>query len=38
MFFVAVFGYVPAVVNETVQKHLCTAAIFIKRHWTSSVG
>lgn len=38
MFFVAVFGYVTAVVNETVQKHLGTAAICINRHWTNSVG
>lgn len=38
MFFVAVFSYVPAMVNETVQKHLHTAAICINRHWTNSVG
>lgn len=38
MFFVAVFSYVPAMVNETLQKHLHTAAICMNRHWTNSVG
>lgn len=38
MFFVAVSGYVPAVVNETLQKHLHTVAVCMNRHWTNSVG